>query len=262
MKYLFFFLVIIMCLSCTKQPNEPTDLTNQNNVNITLDYAFPVHSGDMVTKGESTYLDFYNDYILSKILTPKTYSLQFVGPFNNWSINQNVTGQWGSKSLISLPPGKYIVQGGSGSTPPLICSDTCFFTFNDTIEITQTSTNLILKAHYGCSLILLDTADVKSTKIEANPEYKIIPTMMKIGGFYHTFIGNVNNVYPAPNFSITVTHRSMEPIQNSGPYGPFYQNKSTIILLYLYTLEIGKYYYFENTSNGYTIVPMVNGDNG
>ena len=61
---LFFLLTIMMYVACTKEPIEPTNSSNPKNVNVTIDYAFPVRSGSMVTKSQPTYLDFYTKYIV------------------------------------------------------------------------------------------------------------------------------------------------------------------------------------------------------
>jgi|NGEPerStandDraft_6_1074524.scaffolds.fasta_scaffold13626_2 hypothetical protein len=239
MKTLFFFLVIVMYISCTK---EPIETTNSGNVSISLDYAFPMHSGDITTKDGSVYLDFYTKYIAGKVLTPRIYVLMFRGIDNNYSTD--VTGKWGDKSLVSLPPGNYMVTGGSKPQGNDLCSDTCFLGFWDTLKVTQTSISVIVKAYYACSLILLDTTNVKSTRItqDVTPGFNCTTAMMKTEGFYHTFIVqseiDAQNTYPR----LFITERT---------------NKVVQILLWDYVWELGKYYYFGNSDNSYILSPMI-----
>jgi hypothetical protein len=258
---LFLSLTIMMCLSCTKEPIDPA---NQGNVIVTLDFGFPA-SGNITAKSESSYLDFYTKYISSKVLTPKTYFLYFQGV--NLHNYIQVSGKWGIPLLVALPPDRYEVGGFSWPTKYSACGDTCYLKFNETVDITQTSTNITLKAIYDCSLILLDTTDVKSTKLIADtiklPQYRntVKTTMMKSEDFYHTFLSNnaTNGVGQdkIEGLSLKVTSRQKELITHPEEI-PFYRNKWVDIPLSLYIWEAGKYYYFSNTSNGYNLSPMTN----
>jgi hypothetical protein len=269
MKTLIFFLLIILCLSCTKEAIEPT---NPGNVTVTLNFGFP-SSGNITAKSESPYLNFYTNYISSKVLTPKTYGLTFesIGVTPNFS--QGINGKWGNKIFVPLPTGKYAVTGFSLPNADFvhpryyICGDTCYLRFHDTITITQTSANITLRAYYDCSLLLIDTTDVKSTELYVDapstlPVDAIKPTMMKTNEFYHTFLrdgydnGHGNDQIP---LKLKVTSRQMVTVYDSGPQNlPRTYNKSRTLYLYLFTWDAGKYYYFSNTDNGYALLPMIN----
>ena len=266
MKTLLFLLTIMLCVRCTK---EPMDIPSTGNVKISIDYGFP-SSGNITTKGTSVYLDFYNKYISSKILTPRTYSINFTSI--NLHTAQTVEGEWGSKMLVSLAPDKYAIEGISHPTKYPVCGDTCYLKFHDTIDITQTSTNITLKAYYDCSLILLDTTDVKNTLFFADTTkwtyytyfYKAVKkTMMKTEAFYHSFYseGPANgDGYDKTNLYLNVVSRRTEPViampTPMNPHPPTIENKSTTIVLWLYTWQPGKYYYFENTADVYNLTPM------
>ena len=274
MKTLIFVLTIMMCISCTKEPNEPTDLTNQKNANVTLDYAFTSY-GNITAKDGSLYLNFYNKYISSKILTPRTYEIQFqTFPTNLPGTVITAEGVWGSKMLVTIPPGKYVVAGFSHPVKYPVCGDTCYLKFHDTIDITQTSTNITLKAYYDCSLILLDTTDVKKTLFFADTtkwtfytqfSNAVKKTMMKTEDFYHSFYseGPANgDGYDKTQLYLNVTSRRWLPVvpEMPTPMNPHPSNnpvnKSTTIILWLYSWTPGKYYYFENTSDVYNLTPM------
>jgi hypothetical protein len=237
------------------------DIPSTGNVKISLDYGF-ASSGSITTKGVSSYLDFYNKYITSKVLTPRTYNLTFLGFSPLPNIAQGMQGKWGDKLFIPLPPGKYFVTGQSYPTKYDICGDTCYLSFHDTIYITQTTTNITLKAYYDCSLILLDTTDVKSTELFGNaPANSIKSTMMK-GEFYHSFYANgpANGAGQDKfDLNLKVTSRQIETIPSYDyPYIPYTRNKAITMYLWYYTWEAGRYYYFSNTNNGYTLSPMGN----
>ena len=75
--------------SCTKIPDAAKD-TATDNVKISLNYAFPARTGDITAKGGSVYLDFYTKHIFGKILTPRTYYLEFDGIDNpNFILEQS-----------------------------------------------------------------------------------------------------------------------------------------------------------------------------
>jgi hypothetical protein len=262
MKKLIIGLIVSVMFSCTKQPVE----TYPGNVNVTLDYAFPSRSGDITAKDGSPYLNFYNKYISSKVLTPKTYVINF----NALTLQTATTaaGEWGSKILVALPPDKYAVNGVSRPVRYGVCGDTCYLKFHDTIDITQTTTNITLKAYYDCSLILLDTTDVKKALLFADTtkwtfyqtfHNAVKTTMMKTADFYHTFYadGPANgDGCDKTNLYLNVTSRRTQTIIDP-LRGPFTENISTDIILWLYKWEPGKYYYFSATDNGYTLSPMI-----
>jgi hypothetical protein len=239
-------ILLILALStfaCTKITDEKSPSQETKDVKLSIDYAFPSSSGSITTKGGSVYLDFYTKYIDGKVLTPRTYNLLFEGINNH--LETAASGKWGDKDLISLPPDRYAVQGNSYPTKYDLCGDTCYIEFHDTIDITQSSSAVVLKAHYACSLILLDTTNVLSTKFEGvmtGWTYK--PTMLKTEAFYSSFV--MTN-------SVTERNAQLDLVVNKR------NNKSVVLLLWAYKWELGKYYYFSNTDNNYNLSPMING---
>jgi|ERR1035437_1070084 hypothetical protein len=248
MKTLIFFLVIMMCISCTKEPNEPTDLNNQKNANVTLDYAFPSRTGDITAKGESVYLDFYTKYIESKILTPRTYILSFHGLTNDFVLS--VTGKWSDKDLISLPPDKYSIIGSSVPKTYELCGDTCYLQFGDTIDVTATTTNITLRAFYTCALLLFDATNIESTNINAeHPEkgYTYKTTMVKTEEFYHTFLltsGGGTEDYGMQGAELSLTIYT----KDNGEWG---------FGIWKYQFMPGKYYSFSSSDGGFTLPQMI-----
>jgi hypothetical protein len=248
MKTLSILLILALCtIKCTKIPDAAQDVTT-NNVKISLDYAFPSHSGDMTTKDQPIYLDFYNKYIIGKILTPKTYILLFSGQTN--SFVTSATGKWGDKEFISLPPDKYVVDGTSVPTKYDIAGDTCYLTFHDTVDVTATTSNILLTAKYNCSLLLFDTTDVTSTLIQSDNSvyndktlgYTFKTSMLKTEEFYSTFL--LAGDYTGWQYGALDIYL----------YGR--NNKQVYFGTWKYSFKPGKYYYFSSTDNSYTLVPM------
>ena len=243
--------------SCAKIPDAANDATS--NVKVTLDYAFP-HSGNITTKGlASSYLDFYTKYIESKLLTPRTYILLFTGhkgvdslPSTGSTVYAGsviqVIGKWGSNDLVSLPPDVYTVTGMSVPTQYDLAGDTCYLNFDDIITVTASTTSIVLKADYTCSLVLLDTTNVRGTSIVTERKvgystYK--PTMLKTDGFYSTFV--------VANSNIDENHYQLD-LKVTTKDGP------VDIGLWSYHFTAGKYYYFGNTGSNYTLSQFTNGN--
>ena len=237
--------------SCTKIPDAAKD-TITANVKVSLNYAFPSRTGDITAKGGSVYLDFYTKYIFGKILTPRTYYLEFDG-IDNPNFMLAVLGKWANKDLISVPSGKYIIQGYSYPTIYNISGDTCYLKFYDTINVTETIINITLAAKYDCSLILLDITNTQNVQLRndgnfvngaGNWTYK--STMMKSEEFYHTFIRGK---------SITGVNMYVDLIITKEV-----PNERVTIFLWNYIWEAGKYYYFSNSDNNYTLSQFTNGN--
>jgi hypothetical protein len=272
MKKLSVLLILAFCtIRCTKIPDAAKD-TITNKVSISLDYTFPSRSGDMAAKDGPTYLDFYNQYISSKILTPRTYYIMFTSL--TLHTGTGINGKWGNKVQAYIPPDRYEIDGYSQPTKYQVWGDTCYLKFHDTIDITKTSTDVTLKALYDCSLILLDTTDVKNTILHADTTKWTYPalfsntvkkTMMKSGAFYNAFYSNGpanGDGYYKADLYLTVTSRRIDTTYSSvhGVQTIYVHNRTGEIVLSLYTWTPGKYYYFSESDNNYNLSPMISGN--
>jgi len=257
-------LILFFALIGCKKIDDKDMITN--NVSISLNYALAPRSDYMAPKGFSIsdeYQAFYTKYIANEILTPKTYSITFEGLNNN--VVGRVRGVWGTKQLVTFAPDKYAISGTSWPAKYNICGDTCSLKFCDTIDITQSTTNIILKAYYDCSLILIDTTNVKNTNYVISKAWNysvpfidaVKPAMMKTDYFYHTFYnsGAMEGCSPKNEINLNVYSKLIDQIGT--PYDPaaiIY--KATTIMLWFYTWETGKYYYFGDSNGSYSLQPM------
>ena len=234
MKKLFTLLitVLMLCaLSCTK-----IKLTDdiQGSANVSLNYVFYSHTNDITTKSTMTigeqYKVFYTKYILSQQLTPRIYELIFTSL--NTKLKTYINGKWSNKELINFPIGKYIVTGSSKPLKYASLGDTCSLIFQDTISVTTLTTNLTLKANYGCSLLLFDNTNIKSIATVDFGDIK--PLLLKTEDFYHAFMVDTNE-------ELTITR---------------FDGSSFILMTNNYSFILGKYYYFADTGGSYILPQM------
>lgn len=153
--------------SCDKE----AEVTVPQEANFTLDYTF-TESGSMTrATGTEVYGDFYDNYIKTKVLTPRTYHLEFQSISNNTAI-LTIDGQWGTKGGIRLPEGEYYVVGYSrpietyAKNFTYLPSDTVYISFNEKVSINKEMTTLTLNAKYDSYLLLFDYGNM--SKIELN----------------------------------------------------------------------------------------------
>lgn len=237
--------VLMMCVSCAKEsvePAPPVVNATKGNVKVLIDYGFT--SGNI--KGP-IYLNFYNKFILSKVLTPRTYQLIFEGK-DSTTFMTTAIGHWGTSNFINLPRGTYAVRGESNPTLNNIAGDTCYLKFDEVITIDPATTSVTLKAIYTCSLILIDTLNVKKAELFSggNNGNTFKKDLLKTEEYYHTFARDsylMDRSKYAVNFTLMVTKRNSNVVN---------------LLLWNYFWEAGKYYYFANTESGYSLPAMGN----
>jgi hypothetical protein len=244
----YIVLLVVILYGCSKEVIKPTI---KNDIKVSVDYFLPVHSGDMISKSNSSsYLNFYNKYIVTKILTPKTYNLNFINLETDYK--WGVSGLWEAHDLISVPPGKYRIYGDSRAEED--CSDHCSFVFDDTVIISSVTTTLALKAIYACSLLLLDTTNIGYTKFSTTHPNPLVITksMMKTDDVYHSFISDQVNgpVYSNLSIDLWIANRPLD--------GEDFGTGMSISIT-SYKWQTGKYYFIENTGNNY-IIPLMTGN--
>jgi hypothetical protein len=133
MKKMFYIGLLALALcSCSKEDG----IITPQEIEFTLDYTF-AESGSMTrATGAEAYGDFYNKYIKTKLLTPKTYSLTFKNS-NGYDVLK-VSGKWGDKNTVRLPSGNYTISGTSHPVVDkyqIIPSDSVYMRFEEDITI-------------------------------------------------------------------------------------------------------------------------------
>ena len=257
MKKMFYIglLALVLC-SCSKEEVD----TTPKEVEFTLDYIF-AQSGSMTrATSAEVYGDFYNNYIKSKQLTPKTYSLTFKNSKGYEVLN--VSGKWGDKNIIRLPSGNYTISGTSHpifDKYQIIPSDSVYMRFEEDITIKQDMSELVLNAIYDSYLLMFDKSNTKSISLKG---YYIRTGTSKSHNIqlpsnddlYFAFINNdhfyyldekENLYYPYTIESITINRNDGSPID---------------INICNLNFDLGKYYYFNDMTNSFDIPPMESGN--
>lgn len=237
-KNLLIIAAAISLASCSNDESEFVQIPQE--VNVSLDYSF-VESGAMTRAGNSVYTDFYEKYIKTKVLTPKTFSLTFKN--KETGATATINGDWVKNHSLKLLTGVYEVTGTSHPASSK-CLDSLYLCFNEEVSINNDTENINLTAQYDSYLLMFD----KSDKTAIDYRYKpTINTYQTIGlsimddiyyAFFNEFIGYT------PGNSIVIKRN----------------NFSSSINMDNIPFEKGKYYYFNDLSNSFDIPPMEEGN--
>ncbi len=232
-KYFLAFGIVTLLVSmgCTKQDLSPKEVT------VSLNYSF-IESGSMTKSSDVVYSDFYEKYVKSKVLTPKTFNLTFINV--ETKAEAVVNGSWNKNHSLKLPTGEYEVIGTSHPTTKA-CLDSLFLCFNETVVIGRETTGITLTAQYDSYLLLFDVDDKESVHYGqgyrgSSGKYEKI-LLKSVDNVYYAFFnelwsGNENNMVVT-----RVAHTSTVDM-NKIPF------------------EKGHYYYFNDLSNSFDIPPM------
>ncbi len=222
--------------------------TKKTYARVSLNYTFAESGSLSRATGADVYNNFYEKYIKTKILTPKSYSLKFT--HKETGATATINGLWENKDMVRLVEGEYYITGTSSPKPKGVSyqsmpSDTVFLSFNEDIVVTKDMTSLNLTAIYDSYLILFD-----------NTNYSNI-------NFYHSGNGTIDNPLFMTDEVFSLFIRDFN--YKSADYIPQIKatridNKSIIINLNKFPFEKGKYYYFNDMTNSFDIPPMESGN--
>lgn len=259
MKKMFYIGLLALALcSCSKEEVD----TTPKEVDVKLDYTF-AESGSMTRAGADMYGAFYDKYIKTKKLTPKTYSLTFKDKSTGYKTLE-VSGAWDDNISVRLPSGNYTVTGMSH---PIIenyensPADTVYMKFSEDVTIKEDMTELVLTAQYDSYLLLFDKANASAVNYKGvyggssnvSQRSQILPlssddrvywSFLRSISYYYTDVVN-NAIIPYENYSININRK----------------DKSEVILYFDgLRFVIGKYYYFNDMTNSFDIPPMDSGN--
>ncbi len=244
MKKVLTMMLIVTSLVCLSSCSSEEEVYIPQEVDLTLSYSF-AESGSMTkATGAEVYNDFYENYIKSKQLTPKNYSLTFKNKATGTVATIN--GLWGNKDGVRLVEGEYEVTGKSfpittESTSIAECiSDSVYLSFNESVNITKDMTSLNLTAKYDSYLLMLDSENYSKVYYELGSYVK---DLYKTNSLYYLFVERLsygNN----SNF--------LRLIRKNG--------KKSVLVLEQFPFEKGKYYYFNDITNSFDIPPMESGN--
>lgn len=240
MKKILLLAAVIAVAACNKnQPQEPPV-----EVEFSLDYHF-TESGSMTKSGEEIYSDFYEKYVKTKQLAPKTFSLTFANK-ETGAVTKFV-GSWDKKHTLRLLSGEYEVTGTSHPQMALkgFNVDSLYLCFDEVVHIGSETTGVNLTAQHDSWMLMFNKEGKNGVHLSDGNQYNYEDADLKIlDGIYYAFMNGLTN--PEYNESeITI----------DGAEG-----QSATIYLNRIPFEKGKYYYFNDTSNSFDIPPMESGN--
>ena len=216
-------------------------------VEFSIDYTFAKSGSMSRSTGNEVYDAFYDKYIKSKVLTPKTYELIFTNKETGSS--STIRGRWDEKDGIRLLEGQYEVVGKS---IPLHkrddfkeFSDSVYIAFNEIVAISKDDTKLLLTAKYDSFLLMFDEENTKSISCNCT------------GYTGSTMLSKDEN-----NFWIFMqqTYRSTEHTKGFNLDVLRNDGLTSVVPLLNFSFEKGKYYYFNDMTNSFNIPPMESGN--
>ena len=229
--------VLFAAAACNKsQPQEPPV-----EVEFSLDYHF-VESGSMTKSGEEIYSNFYEKYVKTKQLTPRTFTLKFKNVETGATSTFN--GIWDKAHTVKMTTGEYEVTGES--FPQMNYGhfnlDSLYICFDETVVITEATKSLNLTAKYDSWLLMFDKGDKDNIHYTINETYSDKSVDLKIlDDVYYSFF-NTLDISEDNTLKISRGKFVSEIKMNAIPF------------------EKGKYYYFNDTSNSFDIPPMESGN--
>lgn len=240
-KLILFASVLIGLTGCGSDESVQPEMPKQD-VSFSLDFTF-IESGSMGGRGGAdAYTTFYNDYIKTKILTPKTYSLTFKNTDNG--LTTTFAGHWGDNAMIKLPEGQYEVTGTS--TPTAYTVDSLKMSFNETVTLSKQTSSVTLSAVNESYLLMFDATTIESVLYDRNVSYSGNKYLgKKAGNIIYLFMGHTTGGPYNNSHRLTISNLN--------------GNTSTISDITKYPFEKGKWYYFDNISNDFNIPPMEEG---
>ena len=233
--------VLVSGLVFTGCSNEDSFIDEpKEEVELTLNYTF-AESGSMTrATGSEVYTTFYEKYIKTKVLTPKTYSLRFTN--TKTKADAEFNGYWDTENGIRLVEGEYVVTGTSSPKNASVnVADSVHMVFQDTVNITKEMTSLTIKANYDSYLLFFDAENIQKVVYNPGDNYISHDLKMTDEGVFYLFMQATYSRY-----TFYAIHHKTDKYS------------------YIYTLnmpfEKGKYYYFNDMTNSFDIPMMESGN--
>lgn len=237
-KFLLVASAVIALTGCSSDESDFVQVPQE--VNVSLSYSL-VESGSMTRNSGEVYSDFYEKYIKTKQLAPKTFDLTFKN--KETGATAVVRGDWNKNHSFKLLTGVYEVTGTSHPQTSN-CIDSLYLCFNESVEITEATANINLTAIYDSYMLMFDKNDKENVK------YVFDSTTGGSGVSYP--LASVDNLYYAFIYKLLSIGRNSISINRDG--------QSSSIILDNIPFEKGKYYYFNDISNSFDIPPMEAGN--
>lgn len=156
---------------------------------IDIVFKYTLSQTGSMTKAGDVYDGFYDSYIKSGQLLPAPYSLTI--STLEGKVIETISGEWNKSQPVTLATGKYHVVGNSkGGASYSNYYSKAVLVFDEDIEITESSTEILLHADYDCFLLLFDAAEKTYFRWSADGTSNSASSgdVPKVGDYYYLFV--------------------------------------------------------------------------
>lgn len=235
-RLVLFVFLFVTILSCSKSKIDAV-----KEVDVSFSYVLPGRSGSMVRSASSDIYDsFFESYVKTRQVLPDVYTLTVSD--KEGKVVATLSGKWSAKDFTRLEVGSYHISGESkGGTNYSEWYSKAPLLFDEDIEITSTTTNIILSAKYNCFLLLFDATNKSRFEWSADGSASsgISGTIPQLGEVYYIF----------PQYF--KSNGSIKWVENG---------KENCIWMGGYEFKTGYYYYFDDLSGSFVIPKMEAGN--
>lgn len=228
-------ILIALFAGCEKPSPAPEELSD---VTLSLTYTLDTSVGaDMTKATDADIFDMFYQKMKTGELTAQSYSLTFTETTTGEVYVFN--GRWGSNSMITIQTGKYHITGTSKADGQYI-QEKASLIFDEEMEISSSSSSVVLKAAYDCFLLAFAKSDIKSME-----------------NYY--FSGGRNQFYVLNNYFYVFVNDTMyhKSYKSEGYIKGTRTDDSTFMI---YTgkanFEKGKYYIYNDVGGSFELPEM------
>lgn len=239
-KLLFFSILLLAIVACSKESPEVQE--EPTLVSISLDYDFN-NTGSMTRSVDAQYTEFYNALVATKKITPDIFNLEFKE--TKTGMIYNFKGNWSKDNKFEILSGTYSVTGYSSPVTKTI--DTLSLSFKEEITISNTTTSVSLNAANDCYLLLFNAEELQKIVYKAeSTSYNAGSITINLKSFNNKlFYMYMRYFWYETKNNLTLTRKS---------------GGTTVVNINENNFEKGKYYYFNDMSNSFSVPPMQPGN--
>lgn len=233
---------IAVLVGCEKPTPEPV----AEDVNITIAYTLDTSVGsDMTRATDAEVFDMFYKKMKSGEMVAPNYQLIFTE--TTTGAQYVFDGEWEENDMITIRTGKYKVTGNSTAEGECM-QELASLSFEQEIEISTSSKNVVLTAKYDCFLLAFAKSDIVELVNKHHNNYTGTP-FFTFGDYYYTFVNNQIWTY------VMDSDKSNVYIKGTREDGSTFK-----ILTYNAAFEKGKYYIYNDVSGSFELPKMEAGN--
>lgn len=209
-------------------------------VSVYFIYNLPTDNGGSMTKlsNAEVFEEFY-EKIVSAELVAEEYDLQLTE--TTTGSKYEFKGKWNSHDMVTVRTGKYHITGVSTALGKSI-QDKCSFTFDETVEISTSSSAINLTANYDCFLLIFSANEIATLSNYNGEESQ---SFYSFKTYKYAFVNG------------TLFKEGKQDKAYIG--GTYTDNAEFKCYTGNLAFEKGKYYVYSSVTGGFTVPPMEEG---